>query len=166
MRALLHIPIAVTALALLAACGGTNEAPKEDGKAAEAARRIRTMEDSLFNNPVFDRKGAQALLDVYLAFEKNNIGDTLAPEYAFRAAGLEKALGEPQASIAQMNPWAGTSSKFDPPHEVPDSFGPCGASASGMTGERFGARPTRRRACGRRRGWRRPPARPGSRRGR
>lgn len=99
MTSTMRTPIILLALALLAACG-SNEAPKEDPRVAEAARRIRTMEDSLFDNPMFDRKGAQALLDVYLAFEKANPADTLAPEYAFRAAGLQKALGDPQAGIA------------------------------------------------------------------
>lgn len=92
--------IVLSFCAVLAACGGGAPPASPDGPTAEASRRIRAMEDSLFAGTTFDRKGAQALLDVYLAFEKANPSDTLAPEYAFRAAGLKKALGDPQGSVA------------------------------------------------------------------
>ena len=66
---------------------------------ASMVERIRAQEDSLFAKSVFDRRGAIALQDVYLAFAKNNPSDTMAPEYLFRAAGLASTLKEPQKSL-------------------------------------------------------------------
>ncbi|MFT3886081.1 MAG: tetratricopeptide repeat protein [Flavobacteriales bacterium] len=84
---------------LLAACGG-NQAPlTEEEKAHEAAARIHAMEDSLFKQPTFDQKGAQALLDVYLAYAKVFPLDTLTPEYLFRAAGGKNNLGDARGGI-------------------------------------------------------------------
>lgn len=89
---------------LLAACGGgsseTPVASTEEAKAVEAATRIHAMEDSLFKQPTFDNKSAQALLDVYLAYAKSFPLDTLTPEYLFRAAGGKNNLGDPRGGIA------------------------------------------------------------------
>lgn len=93
----MRIPLVLSLLVLLAACGDGAKQP--DSKAVEAARRIRAMEDSLFASTAFDRKSAQALLDVYLAYERSFPGDSLAPEYAFRAANTKKTLGDPQGSV-------------------------------------------------------------------
>ncbi|HMN06844.1 MAG TPA: hypothetical protein PKD45_14075 [Flavobacteriales bacterium] len=82
---------------LLGACGGSG-----DGKGATnqaAAERIRAMEDTLYAKPGVDRKGAQALQDVYLLYAKQNPLDSLTPEYIFRAAGLRSTLGDPKGSI-------------------------------------------------------------------
>jgi TolA-binding protein len=91
------------ALAALVACGGAKEdAPKKDDgvmPAAEMVGRIRAMEDTLFADSLFNRRGAQTLLDVYKAFAKAHPLDTMAPEYLFRAAGMAKGLGQPQESI-------------------------------------------------------------------
>lgn len=94
----MRIPIALCLLVLFAACGG-NAPVREDSKAVEASRRIRTMEDSLFRSNTFDRKAAQSLLDVYLAYERSFPSDSLAPEYAFRAANQKKTMGDPQGSL-------------------------------------------------------------------
>jgi len=96
--------VATIALAALFACGGATkeDTPKAvDGvmPAAEMAGRIRAMEDTLFNDSLFNRRGAQALLDVYKAFAKAHPLDTMAPEYLFRAAGMAKGLGQPAESI-------------------------------------------------------------------
>ena len=104
MRTNMRSAIIIITLALLTACGGgagTDKVPSADttGVAVEGAKRIRTMEDTLFAKSVFDRKGAQALLDVYMAFAKNYPLDTMAPEYIFRAASLTRTLGDPQAGI-------------------------------------------------------------------
>jgi outer membrane protein assembly factor BamD (BamD/ComL family) len=99
MRA--FITLSVVAVVLLAACGGNTEAPatEDTQKAEEAAARIHVMEDSLFKQPTFDSKGAQALLDVYLAYAKTFPLDTLTPEYLFRAAGGKNNLGDPRGGI-------------------------------------------------------------------
>lgn len=96
-----HFPIAVVmAMVLVAvACGtgpdgATTEAP------TAAASRIRAMEDSLYAHPKVDPKGAQALLDVYLLYAKNNPVDSISPEYLLRAAGVKSALNDPQGAIA------------------------------------------------------------------
>ncbi len=92
-------------LALLAACGGADKPvdPKEAAAAhaLEGARRIKVMEDSLFNDSAgFDPRGAQALVDVYLAFAKAHPLDSLASEYLFRAASVKRSLKDPKGSIA------------------------------------------------------------------
>lgn len=91
-----------TAVAILTACGGSTDNGPEAAAtptAAEAVQRIRAQEDSLFNKPVFDRRGAMALRDVYLAFAKNNPLDTMTPEYIFRAASVARTLGEPKQTL-------------------------------------------------------------------
>ena len=89
---------------LITACGGgATDAPRTDDPAKLAApemgARIRAMEDTLFAKTVFDRRGAQALLDVYKAFAKADSTDSMAPEYLFRAAGMSKGLGQPQDAV-------------------------------------------------------------------
>lgn len=86
-------------VALLAACGGSDKGTAQDAKAEEAHVRIRAMEDSLYAKPGVDRKGAQALLDVYLLYARQNPLDSLTPEYLFRGAGLRSTLGDPQGGI-------------------------------------------------------------------
>lgn len=92
-------------LLLLAACGGNGtentptEAPKDLVDPAVMVHRIRAQEDSLFAKQEFDRRGAQALMDVYKTYQTTFPNDTMAPEYLFRAAGLSKALGDPRASV-------------------------------------------------------------------
>lgn len=91
---------------LFAACGGGSDKPGEAAKADSAqvtpafmAGRIHAMEDSIFANPAFDRRGAIALLDVYQAYAKAYPTDSLAPEYLVRAAGIQRNLKDPQAAI-------------------------------------------------------------------
>ena len=89
---------------LITACGGgASDLPPTDDPAKLAApemgARIRAMEDTLFAKTVFDRRGAQALLDVYKAFAKAYSTDSMAPEYLFRAAGMSKGLGQPQDAV-------------------------------------------------------------------
>jgi tetratricopeptide (TPR) repeat protein len=88
---------------VLTACGGNTEAKAdpETTHAIEGARRIRAMEDSIFNAKAgFDPRSAQALVDVYLAYAKTHPLDSLAPEFIFRAAGVKRSLKDPKASIA------------------------------------------------------------------
>ena len=82
---------------LLAACG--DGASERDPKAAEMAERIRMMEDSLFEHMTMERRGAQALIDVYKAYATTFPADTLAPEYLFRAANVSKNMRDPEQSI-------------------------------------------------------------------
>ncbi len=92
--------ILATAFAgLLAACGSNEKGAAPETPAAEAHARIRAMEDSLYAKPGVDRKGAQALLDVYLLYARQNPLDSLTPEYIFRGAGLRSTLGDPQGGI-------------------------------------------------------------------
>lgn len=90
---------------LLMACGGdAADAPATPTVTAappapEMGARIRAMEDTLFAKTVFDRRGAQALLDVYKAYAKAFPSDSMAPEYLFRAAGMSKGLGGPQEAV-------------------------------------------------------------------
>ncbi|HMC97275.1 MAG TPA: tetratricopeptide repeat protein [Flavobacteriales bacterium] len=78
-------------VALLAACGGGT--PEGDGAdTTEAVKRIRAMEDSVFENLAFDQRSAQALLDVYKAFASAHPVDSMAPEYLFRAAGVARSV--------------------------------------------------------------------------
>lgn len=89
---------------LITACGGgASEAPTTGDPAKlpapEMCARSRSMEDTLFAKTVFDRRGAQALLDVYKAFAKAYATDSMAPEYLFRAAGMSKGLGQPQDAV-------------------------------------------------------------------
>lgn len=90
--------LSVALLTLLAACGG-KPARDADGVERMAADRIRAMEDTLYAKPDVDRKGAQALLDVYLLYAKQHPLDSLTPEYLFRGAGVRSALGDPQGAI-------------------------------------------------------------------
>ncbi len=83
---------------LLAACG-TKETGTDAAGQGASVERIRTMEDSLYAKPDVDRKGAQALLDVYLLYAKQHPLDSLTPEYIFRGAGIRSALGDPKGAI-------------------------------------------------------------------
>lgn len=100
MRANLSTPILLLGILLLSACGGSGGAGP-DGKAGDtlAVSRIQAMEDTLYADPGVDRKGAQALLDVYLAYAKVHPLDSMTPEYIFRGASLKSTLGDPQGGI-------------------------------------------------------------------
>jgi outer membrane protein assembly factor BamD (BamD/ComL family) len=82
---------------MMTACGGGDK----DGiaKSTDMAERIRVMEDSIFQNMTFDKRNAQALLDVYKAYAATHPLDTLAPEYLFRAAGVAKNMRDPEQSL-------------------------------------------------------------------
>ncbi len=82
-----------TAVALLAACG------KKAETATEITTRIQAMEDSVFSSMTFDKRRAQALLDVYKAYASAYPQDTLAPEYLFRAANVAKSMHDGEQSI-------------------------------------------------------------------
>ena len=71
-----------------------------DRSSAAADVYKRQMEDSLYARPGVDRKGAQALLDVYLAYAKLHPLDSMTPEYIFRGASIKSTLGDPQSGIA------------------------------------------------------------------
>jgi tetratricopeptide (TPR) repeat protein len=90
MKFLLLLP----AVALLFACGG-----EKKESATDVASRIRAMEDSVFESMSFDRRRAQALLDVYKVYASAYPNDTLAPEYLFRAANVAKSMHEGEESI-------------------------------------------------------------------
>lgn len=82
---------------VLFACGEAE--PAADAKLMEARTRIRAMEDSLFEHKAFDRRSAQAMVDVYKAYVAAYPKDSLAPEYLFRAAGTVKSMGDPDQSL-------------------------------------------------------------------
>jgi hypothetical protein len=86
-------------LAVFSSCGGGANGKGDQQGDTLAAGRIRAMEDSLYADPNFNRKGAQALLDVYLAYAKLHPLDSLTPEYIFRGASLRSGLGDPQGAI-------------------------------------------------------------------
>lgn len=100
MKTTFFASIMLSGIALFSACGGSG-GPGTDGNAGDAlaAARIHAMEDSLYAKPEVDRKGAQALLDVYLAYAKVHPLDSLTPEYIFRGASIRSTLGDPQGSI-------------------------------------------------------------------
>ena len=81
------------------ACGGNDGPAEVDTKMAEAQKRIRHMEDSLFDNRAFDLRSAQAMVDVYKAYVAAYPLDSLAPEYLFRAAGTVKSMHDPEGSL-------------------------------------------------------------------
>ena len=97
MKNLISRTVLAFAPALLIACGGGDAAP--DAKLTEARTRIRAMEDSLFEHHAFDRRSAQAMVDVYKAYVAAYPQDSLAPEFLFRAAGTVKSMGDPEQSI-------------------------------------------------------------------
>jgi len=96
MRTTTLLPLLAT-LFLATSCGGTKDG--SGGKAQDMTERIRAMEDSLFQHMAFDPRGAQALLDVYKAYAGAFPLDSMAPEYLFRAAGVAKSMGDPEASV-------------------------------------------------------------------
>lgn len=99
MKKILYIVIILVGAALANACGHAGK-DKDADSAAGAAARIHAMEDSLYAKPGFDRKGAQTLLDVYMAFATAHPLDSLTPEYVFRGASLKSGMGDPAGSIA------------------------------------------------------------------
>lgn len=102
MKRLIYLSVVV-----LAACGGGAKEGADTKTAADStlvtpafmAGRIHAMEDSIFEKPTFDRRGAVALLDVYKAYAKAYPLDSLAPEYLVRAAGIQRNLKDPQAAV-------------------------------------------------------------------
>lgn len=99
MRKLLTILSVAALVLLLGACGGSEGPVEKAVTNQEAVERIRAMEDDLYATTEVDRKGAQALMDVYLLYAKQNPLDSLTPEYVFRAAGLRSTLGDHKGSI-------------------------------------------------------------------
>lgn len=100
MKTITYTAITAMALCLLASCGGSGSADTPSkGIDTVASTRIRAMEDSLYAKPGVDRKGAQALLDVYLLYAKQHPLDSLTPEYIFRGASIKSTLGDPQGGI-------------------------------------------------------------------
>ncbi len=93
--------VLLCAVLFIASCssgdGDTAETTTSD--ADEMAARIRTMEDSLFDNLAFDRRNAQMLMDVYKAYVAAYPLDNRAPDYLFRAASVARAMKEPRQSI-------------------------------------------------------------------
>lgn len=89
MKLLLLIPVA----ALLFSCGEKKETT------ADAQSRIRAMEDSVFESLTFDKRKAQALVDVYKAYANANPGDTVSAEYLFRAANVAKSMHEGEEGL-------------------------------------------------------------------
>lgn len=84
---------------VLFACGGDDGPTEVDPKMVEAQKRIRHMEDSLFDNRAFDLRSAQTMVDVYKAYASAYPQDSLAPEYLFRAAGSMKSMQDPEGSL-------------------------------------------------------------------
>lgn len=100
----IHMKLCVllSVIFLIASCsdGGKEKAEDApDSGAGEMATRIRTMEDSLFENMAFDRRNAQMLLDVYKAYAAAYPLDARSPEYLFRAAGVLRSMGLADQSI-------------------------------------------------------------------
>jgi tetratricopeptide (TPR) repeat protein len=102
---MLFFLLTVLATVLFSACGGGSSPHGEEGtdstatSSAEAVRRIRSQEDSLFAKPIFDRAGALKLYDVYLAFAQTFPKDTMVPEYLFRAASVARSMNEPNKTL-------------------------------------------------------------------
>ena len=100
-------PLIYLSVVVLAACGGGAKEGADTKVATDStsvtpafmAGRIHAMEDSIFEKPAFDRRGAVALLDVYKAYAKAYPLDSLAPEYLVRAAGIQRNLKDPQAAV-------------------------------------------------------------------
>lgn len=86
--------ILITACVVLVSCG------KKVETASEITGRIKAMEDSVFSSMTFDKRRAQALLDVYKAYAAAYPQDTLAPEYLFRAANVAKSMHDGEQSIS------------------------------------------------------------------
>ncbi len=101
MRTTLSTSIILLGIVLFSACGGSGGAAHDNkGGDTLAVARIEAMEDSLYARPGVDRKGAQALLDVYLAYAKLHPLDSMTPEYIFRGASIKSTMGDPQSGIA------------------------------------------------------------------
>jgi len=88
---------------LLAACGG-NEVPEEKAAgtkpdAVEMEARIRSLEDSLAGHIAVDLRSAQTLIDVYKAYAEAHPLSHQAPEYLFKAAGIQRTIRRPQESV-------------------------------------------------------------------
>ncbi len=83
------IPVA----ALLFSCGEQKET------SADVQTRIRAMEDSVFESLTFDKRKAQALVDVYKAYANANPGDTMSAEFLFRAANVSKSMHEGEEGL-------------------------------------------------------------------
>lgn len=98
MNIRMRTPLLLAFVTLLLACGGSEEAAP-DAKMVEANRRIRAMEDSLFEHRAFDQRSAQAMVDIYKAYALAYPNDSMAPEYLFRAAGTLKSMHQADNSI-------------------------------------------------------------------
>ena len=103
MRTTFSTSIILLGIVLFSACGGSGSGKDAKGGDTLAVARIQTMEDTLYARPGVDRKGAQALLDVYLAYAKIHPLDSMTPEYIFRGASIKSTLGDPQGGIDLYN---------------------------------------------------------------
>lgn len=112
-----YVPIVLVATALLVACGGAEDAPKEVTARSEA-EALRAFEDSLFTpeNP-FSEAGARTLLAKYAAFVDAYPLDTLVPEYLFRAASMKVSLRDPEGALRN---YSRIMRDFNDWHKMPD----------------------------------------------
>jgi len=94
MKPMMKFILLIPFVAFLVACGGAKTETPTD-----VASRIKAMEDSVFESMTFDRRKAQALVDVYKAYANAYPEDSLAPDYLFRAANVAKSMHEGEESI-------------------------------------------------------------------
>lgn len=93
---------------LFFACGGEQgadpntktEQPTEEVIAAEQQKTIAKLEGDLYQeNLKFDRRAANQIFDVYIAYAAEHPLDTITPEYLFRAAQVSTGLKKNELAI-------------------------------------------------------------------
>jgi len=108
MRRSISLFSLLISVVLFLACGGEDpsdantktEQPTEEVVAAEQQKTIAKLEDELYQkNLEFDRRAANQIFDVYLAYAAEHPLDTLTPEYLFRAGQVSTGLKKNELAI-------------------------------------------------------------------
>lgn len=108
MRCPIFLFSLLTFVVLFFACGGDDQSasstntdqPTEEVVAAEQQKNIAKLEDELYQkNLQFDRRAANQIFDVYLAYAAEHPLDTLTPEYLFRAGQVSTGLKKNELAI-------------------------------------------------------------------
>lgn len=85
------------------ACNGPQKGNKTEDVSLN--KSIQKQEDKVFNSNQnrLQKQDAMALVNLYEKYANENPGDSLSPEYLFRAADISMNLGQPGQTIRLFN---------------------------------------------------------------
>ena len=91
----------MTIILFATACDG----PQKGAESGDLKESILKQEDKVFNTGQnrLQKQDAMALVNLYVEYANENVGDSLSPEYLFRASDISMNLGRPGQTIRLFN---------------------------------------------------------------